>query len=122
VWVDQQGKEFVAQFPDEVGCVTQYGASIKANAVYMSMFQLIPYERLQTHFAKMFDIPISTGTLYNFNLDAYRRLMPFFTLAKKIEDLLDEMNQAVKVAGGAWRPARVISGGENIAEVPFSNT
>ena len=81
--MDQQGKEFVAQFPDEVGCVTQYGANIKANAVYMSMFQLIPYERLQTHFAKMFDIPISTGTLYNFNLDAYRRLMPFLTLAKK---------------------------------------
>jgi transposase len=83
VLVDQQGKEFVAQFPDEVRCVTQYGASIKANAVYMSMFQLIPYERLQTHFAEMFDIPISTGTLYNFNLDAYRRLMPFLALAKQ---------------------------------------
>ena len=59
-------------------------ASIKANAVYMSMFQLIPYERIQTHFDELFDIPISTGSLVNFNADAYQRLDVFEVLAIKM--------------------------------------
>lgn len=83
VLIDQKGREFVAPFPAALTSATQYGASVKANAVYMSMFQLIPYDRLQTHFAEMFDMPISAGTLYNFNLDAFNRLAPFLTLAKQ---------------------------------------
>jgi len=77
------GKRFVATFPPGVSRATQYGASIKANAVYMSMFQLIPYERIQTHFRELFNIPISSGSLVNFNADAYQRLDIFETLAKK---------------------------------------
>ena len=65
------GQRFVAQFPAGVTRPAQYGASVKANAVYMSMFQLIPYDRVQTHFAENFDLPISTGTLVNMNHDAY---------------------------------------------------
>jgi transposase len=69
-----------------VARATQYGASIKANAVYMSIFQLIPYERTQTHFYELFDIQISTGSLVNFNAYAYayQRLDVFETLAKKM--------------------------------------
>jgi len=81
---DGAGKRFVATFPPEVARATQYGASIKANAVYMSMFQLIPYERIQTHFDELFDIPISTGSLVNFNADAYQRLDVFEVLAIKM--------------------------------------
>ncbi len=40
---DKQGKRFVANFPPELSRSTQYGSSVKANAVYMSMFQLIPW-------------------------------------------------------------------------------
>jgi transposase len=79
---NEQGKRFVAQFPSELSCATQYGASVKANAVYMSMFQLIPYERIKTHFAELFGIPLSAGSIYNFNLDAYQRLPLFEKLAK----------------------------------------
>jgi len=82
VLVNKQGKRFVAEFPAELTRPAQYGGSIKANAVYMSMFQLIPYERVQTHFAEMFGIPLSAGSLYNFNLDAFNRLAPFIALAK----------------------------------------
>lgn len=80
---NEQGQQFVAEFPAELSRPTQYGASIKANSVYMSMFQLIPYERIQTHFADVFGIPISTGSLYNFNAEAYQRLALFETLAKE---------------------------------------
>ncbi len=76
------GKRFIAEFPPEAACATQYGASIKANAVYMSMFQLIPYERIQTHFSEIFNIPISAGSLYNFNENAYHRLEIFEALNK----------------------------------------
>ena len=46
------------------------------------MFQLIPYERIQTHFAEVFDMPLSAGSLYNVNADAYQRLELFETLNK----------------------------------------
>ena len=78
------GNQFIATFPPGVACATQYGGSIKANAVYMSMFQLIPYERIKTHFHELFAIPISTGSLVNFNADAYQRLDVFEGLAKKM--------------------------------------
>lgn len=77
------GQRFVAPFPAGVTRPAQYGASVKANAVYMSMFQLIPYDRVQTHFSENFDLPISTGTLVNMNRDAYERLAIFEVLAKQ---------------------------------------
>ena len=78
---NEKGERFVAEFPKGITRPIQYGASVKANAVYMSMFQLIPYERIQTHFAELFEIPISAGSVYNFNRDAYKRLAEFDRLA-----------------------------------------
>jgi len=79
---NESGDRYVAVFPEGVSRPIQYGASVKANAVYMSMFQLIPYERIQTHFSELFNIPISAGSVYNFNRDAYQRLSDFDRLAK----------------------------------------
>lgn len=78
---NEQGERFVAAFPEGVTRPIQYGASVKASAVYMSMFQLIPYERIQTHFAELFEIPISAGSVYNFNRDAYQSMAEFDRLA-----------------------------------------
>jgi len=64
---NEKGQRFVAKFPSDVIRPAQYGASVKANAVYMSMFRLIPYERVQTHFEENYSLPISTGSLSNFN-------------------------------------------------------
>ena len=80
---NEKGQRFVAEFPPEVTRPTQYGASVKSNAVYLSMFQLIPYERVQTQFAEQYGIALSTGSLNNFNQDAYRRLADFAVLAKR---------------------------------------
>lgn len=81
---NEKGQRFVAEFPVEIARPVQYGASVKANAVYMSMFQLIPYERVQTHFAEQFSIALSAGSLHNFNQDAYTRLEGFEVLAKQV--------------------------------------
>ncbi len=52
------GNRYVAQFPDDVGKAVQYGKQLKAHAVYMSQYQLIPYNRVQEFFADQMGIPI----------------------------------------------------------------
>jgi len=47
------------------------------NAVYMSQYQLIPYERIKDHFESQMNIPLSVGSIYNFNKSAYERLEGF---------------------------------------------
>ncbi|MFT7524946.1 MAG: transposase [Arenicella sp.] len=42
---NEHGNRYVAEFPEGITRPIQYGASVKANAVYMPMFQLIPYQR-----------------------------------------------------------------------------
>ena len=77
VLVDQSGKRWVAPFPQEVSASVQYGSSVKAGAVYMSQYQLLPYNRVEEQFGDMLQIPISAASVFNFNLDAYNRLDPF---------------------------------------------
>lgn len=79
---DEQGNRFIAPFPESVNRPTQYGASVKENAVCMSMYQLIPYDRIQTHFDEVFGLPISAGSVYNFNAEAYQRLEFFDALCR----------------------------------------
>ena len=74
---DSQGKRFVAQFPDDVSRPAQYGNGLKAHAVYMSQQQLIPYDRVRDHFQEQIHIPVSAGTIFNFNLEAFERLESF---------------------------------------------
>lgn len=77
------GQRYVAEFPADVTRPAQYGRSVKAHAVYLSMFQLLPYERIQSMFADQYGIPLSAGSLVNFNRDAAARLVPFEELARQ---------------------------------------
>lgn len=74
---DTQGKRFVAPFPEGVSRPVQYGLNLKANAVYLSQFQLLPYDRIREHFQEQMHIPISAGSVFNFNKEAYQRLGAF---------------------------------------------
>jgi transposase len=74
---DQDGNQFVASFPHDVTRPVQYGRNTKVNAVYMSQYQLLPYERIKDHFESQMDIPLSVGSIYNFNKSAYERLEGF---------------------------------------------
>ena len=53
-----KGSRFVAPFPAGVTKAAQYGKGIKAHSVYMSQFQLIPYNRVQDYFADQLQIPM----------------------------------------------------------------
>lgn len=79
VLIDAHGRRFVAEFPEGVTRPAQYGASVKAHSVYLSQWQLIPYERVQRQFRQLYDLPISAGSVFNFNLEAAERLGPFLT-------------------------------------------
>jgi transposase len=74
---DSKGNRFVAPFPKEVTKAVQYGRSVKAHSVYMSQFQLIPYNRVEYYFKEQLQIPISSGSIYNFNREAYDLLGVF---------------------------------------------
>ena len=80
---DQQGKKFVAPFPDGVTRPVQYGIGVKVNSVYMSQYQMIPYNRIEEQFLDQMQMPISAGSIVNFNQDAYTRLEYFDTWVKK---------------------------------------
>lgn len=79
---DADGKQFVADFPENVTKAVQYGAGIKAHSVYMSQYQLIPYNRIQDYFADQLQIPLSEGSIFNFNMEAFSRLADFEIKAK----------------------------------------
>lgn len=80
---DENGNRFVADFPEGVTQPTQYGCGVKAHAVYMSQFQLLPYERIRDYFSEQMSFPLSVGTLFNFNQRAYELLESFETMAKQ---------------------------------------
>lgn len=80
---DSKGNRFVAEFPEGVTQPTQYGSGVKAHAVYMSQFQLLPYERIRDYFSEQMSFPLSAGTLFNFNQSAYELLEQFEALAKQ---------------------------------------
>lgn len=79
---DQDGNQFVAEFPKGVTQPTQYGSGVKAHAVYMSQFQMLPYDRISDYFADQLGMPLSTGSLFNFNQCAYVALESFETMAR----------------------------------------
>ncbi len=79
---DSNGKQFVADFPENVTKAVQYGAGIKAHSVYMSQYQLIPYNRIQDYFADQLQIPLSEGSIFNFNMEAFNLLADFEAKAK----------------------------------------
>ncbi len=48
----------------------------------MSQYQLVPYKRIEEDFQDQVKIPISAGTVFNFNYDAYHKLEAFEAMVK----------------------------------------
>jgi transposase len=80
---DDNGNRYVAAFPEGVTKAVQYGTGLKAHAVYLSQFQLIPYNRIQDYFADQMHIPVSEGSIFNFNKQAFDILDGFEDMAKE---------------------------------------
>lgn len=87
---NEEGQQFVAEFPFGVTRDIQYGAQLKSHAVYMSQFQLIPYKRMEDYFSDQMKLELSSGTLFNFNQEAFK-LLERFELVVKLQLLQSEV-------------------------------
>ena len=100
------GTVTIGEFPDGVTKAVQYGNSVKGLSVYMSQYQLIPYERVEGFFNDFFKIPLSKGTIYNFNERTFDMLSGFEEEAKKVllKSLLNHVDETKLNIGGkkAW--------------------
>jgi transposase len=66
-----------AAFPPEAAAPVQYGPRVKSVGVYLSEYQLLPYDRLAEILRDLFACErFSEGTLANFKADCSRRLEP----------------------------------------------
>ncbi len=81
--VQQTGQRFVAPFPKGISKAIQYGNTVKAHAVYLSQYQLLPYQRIQDYFEQYLNLNLSTGSLFNFNQDAYEKLAEFEKISQQ---------------------------------------
>jgi transposase len=103
---DQKGNRFIASFPDGVAKAVQYGTGVKAQSVYMSQFQMIPYNRVQDYFTDQLFIPVSEGSIFNFNKEAYELLAGFEDRVKTklaASDLLHADETGINLGGkGYW--------------------
>ena len=86
ILIDEEGNQYTADFPDGLKRPIQYGTSTKAHSTYMSTYQLIPYERIQEQFKNEYKIPVSTGSICNFNAEASELLvlLKFDEIAKQV--------------------------------------
>jgi transposase len=99
---DEEGNRFVAEFPAGVKSDVQYGDSIKAHSVYLSQFQLLPYDRIRDYFVNQGGIPLSAGSVFNFNQEAFDRLEDFeHWLKQKLvtEKLLHADETGINIGG-----------------------
>ena len=71
---DRHGNQYVAEFPEGVDKAVQYGNTTKALSVYLSTFQLIPLDRIRDFFNDQLGLPVSKGSISNFNKVACENL------------------------------------------------
>ena len=99
---DQNGKRYIAPFPKNVTRPVQYGIGVKVNAVYMSQYQLIPYNRIEDYFQDQIGIPVSAGTIHNSNKDAFDRLEFFESWVKEqlvVSSLIHSDETGINIGG-----------------------
>ena len=80
---NEKGDQYVADFPEGITEAAQYGSTIKAHSVYMSQFQLIPLARIEDHFKDQLGLPLSKGSISNWNALASKKLESFEDWARR---------------------------------------
>jgi transposase len=58
-------QSLVADFPPGVNGPIQYGSTVEALVCYLSVYQYLPFARLQNFFSQAFSLPLSQGTISN---------------------------------------------------------
>jgi len=70
------GHKNAAKFPDHVKSSLGYGPGMKSLAVYMMIYQLLPYDRCEEFFRDIFQAGPCCGTLQNILAECHTNLKP----------------------------------------------
>lgn len=70
------GAQQCSSFPKEVPGAVQYGACVRAAAVYLTQYQQIPFKRCADALRDLFGIKISAGSVVNHVRQAGQALLP----------------------------------------------
>lgn len=77
------------KFPDDVNAPVQYGNKVKALAVYMNQYQLIPLDRTAEFFSDQMNLPVNKSSINNWTKEVASKLIFFEEEAK--DDLINSM-------------------------------
>jgi transposase len=86
------GKESKAAFPQGVTQPVQYGSEVKAQAVYLNQYQMIPLERVSETFEDCYGHRLSEGTIVENCQEAAQRIA---SVNQAVKEYLTEMAQVV---------------------------
>ncbi len=78
----------------------------KAQSVYMSQFQWIPYNRIRDYFADQLHLPVSAGSIFNLNHEAFDLLAGFEDRVKAelaCSDVAHADETGINIAGKKYR-------------------
>jgi len=71
---NENGQKFTAPFPSEAKGFVSYGNRVRSHAVYLSQYQLLPYNRIEEYFKDEMQFPLSAGSINNFLQEAFEKL------------------------------------------------
>ncbi len=77
------GTENRACFPKSVTQPVQYGPQIRALAVYLNQYQMLPLERVRETFADVFEHPLAEGTIFEAGQAVAEQAVPVNEAIKK---------------------------------------
>lgn len=93
-------------FPPNIVSSTQYGPMVKTMAVYLNQYQLIPYDRVGQFFKEFCNLPLSAGSVANFNREAFNKLESYHIELKKralAAEILHADETGINIGGkNAW--------------------
>jgi transposase len=77
------GAENRASFPEGVTQPVQYGPEMRALAVYLNQYQMLPLERVSETFADVFEHPLAEGTIFEAGQKVAEQVAPVNKAVKK---------------------------------------
>ncbi len=95
----------VADFPHTVTAPIQYGSSITTLVSYFSVYQSLPYNRLQKMFKQVFSLPLSEGTIENLLNKVAQKCQTVYQQIKTDicqSAVVGADETGAKVLGGKW--------------------
>lgn len=95
----------VADFPAHVKAPVQYGSSVAALVSYLSVYQYVPFKRLQNLFEAVFCLPLSQGTIGNLLEHSARQCQSVYAAIKEQlaqSEVVGADETGAKVKGKKW--------------------